>query len=92
MQREHVRKLQRRSSREPSLSESREENTAELGTDISGDEVSRISHPCHMTDEEFNALPYWSDVEDDPAYNVRYRLENRCKRCNKTLGWIRSSE
>ncbi|EUC30348.1 hypothetical protein COCCADRAFT_7586 [Bipolaris zeicola 26-R-13] len=29
-----------------------------------------------MTDEEFDALPCWSDVEGDPTYNTRYHLRH----------------
>ncbi|KAF1832493.1 hypothetical protein BDW02DRAFT_423867 [Decorospora gaudefroyi] len=30
------------------------------------------SHPAYMTDEEFAALPDYSDVENDPTYDTRY--------------------
>lgn len=33
---------------------------------------SRTRHPAYMSDEEFNNLPNWSDVADDPVYNVKY--------------------
>lgn len=33
-------------------------------------ELQKTPHPAFMTDEEFEALPCWSDVEDDPAYNI----------------------
>ena len=34
------------------------------------DEPQNERHPAFMTDEEFDALPCWSDVEDDPEYNT----------------------
>lgn len=37
------------------------------------DQPQNERHPVFMTDEEFDALPCWSDVEDDPEYNTIYR-------------------
>lgn len=34
--------------------------------------MPNASHPAYMTDEEFDALPCWSEVENDPTYNTRY--------------------
>lgn len=66
-----MKKLQQRNGREKGQNECAQ-GTVERGSP-SQDESPHLPHPCYMTDEEFNTLPCWSDVEDDPAYNVRYR-------------------
>lgn len=68
-----MRKSQQRSGCERAKDGNTEEIKGKRDQSPTLNESSQASHPSHMTGEEFNALPCWSDAEDGPAYNIRYR-------------------
>lgn len=70
---EHERELMERSACKKGRDESAQETTERRHRIPSQAKRPQASHPCYMTDDEFNALPCWSDVEDNPAYSVKYR-------------------